>query len=139
MSVRFYQMRLLKIGKQSKTCFSEPFGFWVCGNWTVDLCMDYKDGHLLVLSAAVSVSCRPGGMFSSRKADWNKQFAPACLASVAGTLSKEGPWLSLKYSFRLFGDKPVNSANKLFYPTSLSARGERKKKLKWNSSRLSTL
>ena len=101
--------------------------------------MDYKDGHLLALSAVVSVSCQPGGMFSSRKADWNKQFAPACLSSVAGTLSKEGPWLSLKYSFRLWGDKPVNSANKLFYPKSLRARGERKKKLKWNSSRLSTL
>lgn len=72
------------------------------------------------------------------KANWNKQFAPAPLSSVAGMLSKEGPWLSLKHSPKLWGHQPGNSANKLFYPKSLRVKGEKKKKLKWNSSLLST-
>lgn len=66
----------------------------------------------------------------SGKAFWDKQFAPARLSSIAGMLSKEGPWLILKYSSRLWGDKPVNPANKFIYPKSLRVRGGKKKKLK---------
>lgn len=105
----------------------------------MELYSDSEADHQLHFLLWGGVSRWPSGMSSSfLQEGWLEQTVCTCLSVFRSWHSLKGPWLSLKYSSKLWGDRPVNSANKLFYPKSLRVRGEKKKKLKWNSSWLST-
>lgn len=92
--------------------------------------------RFLLLGA--SLAGLAGLLSSFLREDWLEETVCTCLPVFRSWRALKGPWLSSKCGSRLWGDKPANSANKLFYPKSLRVRREKKKKLKWNSSLLST-
>ena len=128
--VRFYHQRSLYrfVNKTNTSVFQRFLDFSLVENglWYCDYTM--KMIIFLVISAVrTSPAGLVGLLLSFLREGWVGQTVCTCLPVFRSWHPPKGHWLSLKYGSRLQGDKPVNSASKLFYPKSLRVKEKRKR------------
>lgn len=136
--VRFYhQRRLLQICKYNKHFCLE---FSIVKNGLRCCIHTIKMIIFSGLSAVrMSLTDLVGSFSSFLREGCVEQTVCTCSPAFRSWHARKGMALAkFEVQFQALGRQARNSANKLFYPKSLRVRREKKKKLKWNRSLLST-